>query len=345
MLSFLSKLSLYWYCQIIGWGAATLYWAYYTLDDCVPWWMSVGGLLTSFSFCIFSTHLYKKLAYQNDCHLLALKPLVPIMLMATFIQVSGYTIFNYVICSIKFGDLVDSTTILGMLTGGLRYHVIWLLIFHLYHYAKRESKIELQNLAYQKLATEAQLTKLNTELNPHFLFNSLNSIKALILEDPNAARRSVVLLSDMLRYSLQLRDKDGITLAEELIQVEDLLQLEKVRFGDRLNYDLQIDPNSRQAIILPLSLHTMVENAIKHGISNQIKGGQVAIKTSVQQQQLLLEVINDGQLKTNNARKGIGLDNLKERLSIRFANQAQFQIQNLNPYKVRASLKTPLHYA
>ena len=338
------ELSLYWWCQLMGWGSAALFWCYYAYRDglSTPWF--IYNVLSSFIVGIGSTHLYKLFSYRYNWHLLSIRKLLPIMFLGVFSLLIIYTIFNFLISYSIYGDAtLDRETLIGMVSGGLRYNAIWVLAFHMYHYARRESKNELEKARLETIAMEAQLHQLNTELNPHFLFNSLNSVKALILENPQAARKALVILSDILRYSLNISKKGVIRLEEELVQIEDYLRMEKIRFEERLEYQLNIAPLSKRAIILPLSLHNLVENAIKHGISKRVNGGNVELKSEIINDRLLLEVRNDGQLIQENS-GGLGVKNLKERLQLMYGSEASFSLKNINGSQVTASIQIPLRY-
>jgi two-component system LytT family sensor kinase len=118
---------------------------------------------------------------------------------------------------------------------------------------------------------DAQLKNLTAQLNPHFLFNSLNSIKALVVENPESARRAIDLLSDLLRTSLYGREDALISIKNELAMVKDYLELEKMRMEDRLEVDIEVDNELLAVQIPPLCIQTLVENSIKHGIDKQKK--------------------------------------------------------------------------
>jgi len=338
------RLSLYWWCQLLGWGSAALFWSYYAYQSGLSTPLFLYNVLSSFIISVASTHWYKILSHRYHWHLLSIRKIIPIMVLGVLSLLLIYTLFNLLISYSIYGyKALNREVLIGMVSGGLRYNAIWVLAFHLYHYARRESKIELEKARLETVAMEAKLHQLNTELNPHFLFNSLNSVKALILENPHAARKALVILSDILRYSLNISKKRVIRLEEELVQIEDYLRMEKIRFEERLEYQLDIDPLSRQAIILPLSVHNLIENAIKHGINKRVDGGRIELQSSIIDDQLLLEVRNDGQLIANEP-GGLGIKNLKERLQLMYGTKASFSLKNINGSQVSASIQIPLRY-
>jgi two-component system LytT family sensor kinase len=189
---------------------------------------------------------------------------------------------------------------------GLRLMSIWILAYHLYHYYQREVVTAQENAQLSIIAKQAQLDNLSAQLNPHFLFNSLNSIKSLVIENPNVARRAIDVLSDLLRSSLYEKDKDFITIKDELALVKDYIELEKLRFEERLEIDITIDKTLENFIITTLSIQLLVENSIKHGIDKIIEGGLVTIKISKNKHQVYIQVQNPGTIVLNESLKGLG---------------------------------------
>ncbi len=162
---------------------------------------------------------------------------------------------------------------------------------------------------------EAELRALRAQVDPHFLFNSLNSISSMITTDAHGARDMCVQLGDFLRASLGLGMRATVTLAEELEILELYLNLERTRFGPRLEVDLEIDDTSRDCLVPPLILQPLVENALKHGISGLIEGGAVHIAVRFRSGRLHLIVENPFDPEAPGRRgSGMGLSNLRQRL-------------------------------
>jgi sensor histidine kinase YesM len=172
-------------------------------------------------------------------------------------------------------------------------------------------------LASQVSAREAELRALRAQLNPHFLFNSLNSINALIGGDPETARRMCEGLGDFLRKTLQLGAREAVTLGEELALVDRYLTIEQVRFGDRLKLERAIDPATLDCLLPPLLLQPLVENAIKHGVADRLDGGTVRLATERHQGQLIVTLENPVDVDAP-ARpgEGLGLENVRRRLAV-----------------------------
>ena len=170
------------------------------------------------------------------------------------------------------------------------------------------------------LAATAQLAALRAQINPHFLFNSLNSIAQLIHTDPDKAEACVERLADLFRYILRRAEKEFVPLGEELEMAEAYLDIERARFGDRLRVETRIDPRSRQQLIPNLILQPLVENAVKHGLSLKIGAGTVHIGAEVAGGLLTLTVDDDGLGMPAPAlarvyERGVGLRNLRDRLA------------------------------
>jgi two-component system, LytTR family, sensor histidine kinase AlgZ len=184
---------------------------------------------------------------------------------------------------------------------------------------------EKRTLEMQVLAREAELKALRAQIDPHFLFNSLNSISALTVSDPQGARRMCLLLADFLRSSLVLGAKKEIPVSDELRLVESFLDIEKVRYGKRLSIIRNVDPNCHGCLVPPLLIQPLVENAIRHGIAPLVEGG--TIRMDVQREGTVLEIILENPTEPSGEGlakdgAGVGLENVRSRLSKLFANEA-----------------------
>jgi len=205
--------------------------------------------------------------------------------------------------------------------------IMWSAVYLTYHLLQKSRLQEINNLRLQASHTENELKALRDQLNPHFLFNSLNSIRALIEIEPSTAKSAITTLSSLLRNSLLLGKKSLISLQEEMQLVEEYLKLEKIRYEERLTYDLVNEATSR-IFIPPFLLQSMVENAIKHGISKKVKGGEIKVYIRFESNNLILEVINDGNYNEKQ-NFGIGIKNTKRRLEIIYGKAAGFEIKNI----------------
>jgi len=187
---------------------------------------------------------------------------------------------------------------------------------------------ELERERALKLATEAQLASLESRIHPHFLFNTLNSISSLIPEDPERAEKLIGQMAALLRFSLDAHQAGLVPLSSELKIVEDYLEIERARFGDRLRYHIDLPQDLNGARVPPLSVQTLVENSIKYAIAPSRAGGEILIAGMRQNGRLLVEVSDEGPgFSLESAPAGHGLDNLKSRLATLFGEQAALTLE------------------
>ena len=222
------------------------------------------------------------------------------------------------------------------------YFFIWNCIYFIYHYVAETRKNQLDNLKLEALVKSLELKTIKSHINPHFIFNALNSIRALIDEDPNRARQAVTGLSKILRSSMQSDQQEIITLEKELDIVKDYLALELIRFEDRLRVSYEIDEETLDNPIPPMMLQTLVENAIKHGIGKTIEGGEIVIAAKEFNNHYELKVVNTGKLDKEPLHEGFGLSSTSNRLNLIFGEQATFSIFQSDVNHVEAKAIIPL---
>jgi hypothetical protein len=220
------------------------------------------------------------------------------------------------------------------------------LIASLMHYLivafEDSRRAETQALEFQVLSREAELKTLRAQLHPHFLFNSLNSVVALIKTDPEAARRTCVMLADFLRSSLTLGAKEAIPLAEEVALAERLLAIEKVRFGARLSFEARVEGEAGACPVPPLLLQPLVENAVTHGIAHLLDGGWVRLEAWRAAGALHIRVHNPRDPEMPRAGgAGLGLQNVKRRLRAVYGDEGRLSAQ-AGPEDFRVELELPL---
>jgi hypothetical protein len=228
---------------------------------------------------------------------------------------------------------------------------VWYCVYFFYHLFDRFNRSELERAHLAASAKEAELRSLKSQVNPHFIFNSLNSLRALIDEDPARARQSVTQLANLLRYSLQSGQLETVPFEEELRVVNDYLALEQVRHEERLRVRLDVAPDTLQFPIPPMLLQTLVENAVKYGISTQREGGEIAIIARQEDGALRLQVTNPGSLPDAVRRAkaiastGVGLKNASDRLRLLFGEKATLNLRSATPDSVVAEAVIPLRVA
>ena len=220
---------------------------------------------------------------------------------------------------------------------------IWNCIYFIHHYVQKTRKQQLDTLKLESLVKELELKTIKAHINPHFIFNSLNGIRALVVENPERARRAITELSNILRSSMQTEKSESVTLERELNIVKDYLALENMRFEDRLKIVYNVDEDTLDRPVPPMMLQTLVENAIKHGISKQVSGGVVKIISDFKNGYHELAVQNTGKLNGMTSNEGFGLSSTLNRLNILFGDKAKFEIKQLDNHLVEAKVQFPLH--
>lgn len=219
---------------------------------------------------------------------------------------------------------------------------LWLLIYVVWHYIDKNRNDQLDKLKLETLVKELELKTIKSHINPHFIFNALNSIRALVDENPTRARTAITELSNILRSSMQAEKLETVPLQRELDIVKDYLALEEMRFEERLQVQFDIDEDTLNQPVPPMMLQTLVENAIKHGISKQINGGSIIIKSDFVKDQHEIIVINSGQLDNEANSDGFGLRSTQDRLNLLYQDKASFHIRNLTGNKVESKIVMPV---
>lgn len=206
-------------------------------------------------------------------------------------------------------------------------------------------KAEARALETSILARDAELKALRAQVNPHFLFNSLNSISALTSVDPAKAREMCILLAEFLRMTLGLGEKSSFSLSDELALLHRYLAIEKVRFGSRLRMEEHVPEESQTIEMPPLLLQPLIENAITHGIAHLPEGGLVRLSGETSNGHVLLAVENSFDPESVPARQsGLGLKNVRERLEARYGKDANLRVTS-DDAKFRVELSFPAHTA
>ena len=214
-----------------------------------------------------------------------------------------------------------------------------------YHMLQEERR---RGLKSEAMAHEAQLKMLRYQLNPHFLFNTLNAISTLVLDKQNGlANTMVTRLSNFLRYSLDNDPMAKVSLAQEIEAMKLYLDIEKVRFAERLRLNFDIDEEAERALIPSLLLQPLAENAIKYAIAQSVNGGAIRISARVFAGELLLEVSDDGpgmdpSAQPKHKRNGVGLANTRERLRELYGSNQSFQLSKTEPHGLTINIRIPL---
>lgn len=330
----MTRNKIYWTIQLSAWGMYIFYIALRTPNLKLD--ILTLGIVWFLNFIIFvlTTHAYRQFIRNMNIeamklHKFLLFPLSATFIISMFVQVFNSELLNFE--QIFWKDYKDS--IEGYLLQSLdtfRFIMPWFIFYHGIKFAELAIQNERDKMEAQMQLKIAELENLKSQLNPHFLFNSLNSIRSLTLTDPLMARDATTKLSDLLRISLTYKDLQDIVFEEEINLVKDYLSLEKIRFEDRLNYNFEISTELMKVLVPPMSLQLLAENAVKHGISKNKMGGVVIIFAYKSEGNVIFGVRNSGNLELGHTdkskRKGIGLDNLRRRLELNYGIKDGFKI-------------------
>jgi LytS/YehU family sensor histidine kinase len=256
---------------------------------------------------------------------------IPLLIVGSFIN-AGIFYFTEFSLQTLLSIKIEQVGFVDILANIINYAFVfffWSLAYFAYHFLMNFTQAEMKTLRWESAMKEAELNKIKSQMNPHFMFNSMNSIRALIDENPIKAKEAVTQLSNILRNTLMMEKNKLIPFKEELKIVKDYLELEKIRYEERLNYEFNLCNESNQFNIPPLLLQTIIENAIKHGISKLQSGGAILIKTQLVNNFLEVEIFNDGIFIENSiSESGFGIKNSNERLAYLFGKDSVITIKN-----------------
>lgn len=327
----------YWWIQIISWALMMLtnFWSKaLQASEVPPLYYFIEGMMF-FILAIITTNIIRN--YFQSIRLIEEQSGKKYLKAFGFSAVMGF-IFSSILIGLayivytampiekEFGmswhDMVISTA------NVMLFVIFWGIFYVVIKSTFRLRNEKIRRLELEAALKEAQLNTLKGQINPHFMFNSLNNIRGLILEDPGKSREMLTRLSEMLRASLNSNKTDVIPLDEEIQTVQNYVALSKIQMEDRLSFDLNIRNGLEDATIPPMVLQLLVENAIKHGIASLPKGGCVTLNIQNKEDSLEILVSNDGYFNNQNSESGLGLKNIKDRLAILYGGEASFDIGN-----------------
>lgn len=342
----------YWWCQVGGWSAFLLL----NVATTQAFNPVTGRVLASFvwisAFGICLTHGLRALILRRGWIELPIARLIPRVLgtnlLLACLLVSSVWLYFTLVPQPAVGDWAKTGRTLAAANFVFVFNdfiilTLWAGIYFGVAYFKRQRRLEIERYQTQTALAEAELRGLKSQLNPHFLFNSLNSLRALISENPARAQTAVTQLAAILRYHLQSGERSVVPLAQELEMVEQYLALELIRFEDRLSLEREIDPLALGYSLPPLALQTLLENAVKYGVSRESGAAVIQLRATLGEERLLVSVRNTGRLLTETATgsTGLGLTNLQTRLRLLFAERATFQLHEPEAGWVEARLDLP----
>lgn len=227
------------------------------------------------------------------------------------------------------------------LIGSAMVIIGWTSIYYVVKIYMQREAYKAEQIELRAILQEAQLNTLKGQVNPHFMFNSLNNIRGLMLEDVEKSSEMITKLSEMLEYSLDKNTVDAIPISEELEMVENYIALSKIQMEDRLHYVEEVDNKSLDIVIPPMIIQLLVENAAKHGIANLKAGGTISLIIKKEAAALFIRVSNTGKLRISKDSTQLGLKNIKQRLRLLYGKKASFSLDEVEN-EVVAEIKIPI---
>lgn len=218
---------------------------------------------------------------------------------------------------------------------------VWYFFYSNMEFLEKVNNFDKEKLLLESTLKESQINALKGQINPHFMFNSLNNIRGLILENPMKSREMITRLSEMLRYSLTKSEINTIALEEEIEMVENFIAISKIQLEDRLQFISEIEEETLKLPIPPMIIQMLIENAIKHGISQLKHGGILLLKIKKENTDLLIQVKNTGNLSQQTGTTQLGLKNIQRRLQLIYGESATFSLNEVEN-EVIAKITLPI---
>lgn len=323
---------LYWGCQLLGWMFyvsffGLLAWLQDSYDE------GQGALLViTMLVGLASSHVLRAVMMHMRWQEQTFLRVFPRLLLtvgvlgglATLLQAALHDVVIRQVGPILTGGpgrLVELTV------GWVLILTIWTVLYMAYHFFVRSRREEIRALRMEAADRTNQLANLRSQMNPHFMFNALNGIRALVDEDPARAKQAITQLSAILRNTMATVKRVTVPLGEELDIVRAYLDLEHMRYEERLRVFFEVDPTLVREPVPPMMLQTLVENAVKHGVANRPEGGEVRIEARRADGRLVLSITNTGRYAPGVVHgTGIGLSNTRERLQRIYGDRARLNI-------------------
>jgi hypothetical protein len=338
----LVRLNWYWICQLAGWSMIPLLWLAsgfaYGMNNAmvlVCAWGGIGGVLLSDLW----HRILKRRSGRFASRKLGWKHILPAVLLLGVVhtawQTAGFAIFQ------PYGAIHDIRWLPGALVFWWGAHLAWNVFYMAVLALRRANRFEAEALRLEISAKDAELRALQAQVNPHFFFNSLNSVRALIYEDTNAASRMIDQLAALMRYALQSGQSDTVPLAAELEAVQAYLAIEKIRFEERMQVSVEVDAGLEHVRIPPMSLQTLVENAVKYGVEASASGSEIRIRARRSEAStIVIEIANLGAIVHFANSTKVGLTNTRKRLALALGSSAHLDLSESSGW-VRATLTVP----
>lgn len=328
------KRFLYWTTQLVGWAVFVGLFVLWNLLNNTLTPHVMGVMVLVYLTGVGVSHLFRNLFLRADWLTKDPGRVLPRTALAALVLGVGAFLLEGAAHDLLFPSLPPllrraPVELFGRVLNWTVLLLLWAMAYYAYGLLMRTRREEIRNLRLETANRENQLGNLRAQLNPHFMFNALNGIRALVDEDPEQAKRAITQLSAILRNAMATVKRKVVPLGEEIDIVKAYLALEAMRFEERLRVRFAVDPALERIPVPPMLLQTLVENAVRHGVANIPQGGDLVIAAQQQQDQLLITVHNSGHYEPGRIHgTGIGLQNTRERLQLLYGDRAHLHIGN-----------------
>ena len=333
----------FWIAQGIGWAIFAFVNVSFQALVGLPAWLILRNTIYATGAGLIVTTAYRYLVKRIDWRQTKIVYIICFIFATSFVLAFAWITTIAILFTLEGKGSIHPNEVVGNLLNGCLIFLVWNLIYFFFQYFSKFQLAEVEKWQLDAQFKEAQLGTLKSQIRPHFMFNTLNNIRALILEDKHKARAMLINFSELLRYALQMSKASFVKLEEEMDMIRRYFQLLSIQYEDRLQYEIEMDPGLGEQEIPPMMLQFLVENSIKYGIDPNANGGSIRLKITQEEGQLILKVYNSGQLQEEApqaSRLGIGLKNIRERLQLLYKGKASFSIQQIPDFVV-ATIKIP----
>ncbi len=322
------------YIYLLVWGVIAVIQAILILvaSDIGPLVAITDSLVFNLLYAFLAITIWYPIRYSNPEGKLSLRIALTYLVVGAVV-ITGWLSLGYVILRALLVDQQSyfqflNDSFIARVATGILYYGVTLLIYHLFIYGKELEAKKLTETNLNLLVKESELNVLRSQLNPHFLFNSLNSISSLTISDPDTARDMIIKLSEFLRYALKHGEREKTRLAEEIKNIDLYLQIEKIRFGEKLIFEKEIAGECEEGLIPNMILQPLFENAVKHGVYESTEPITIKMSCRMDQKDLLISISNN--YDPNQASRkgaGIGLKNVRNRLLLIYGRDDLLRVE------------------
>lgn len=339
----------YWIFQVAGWALYCLIYIFFYLSiRSEPQPFFFEQLLTHVFIGFWLTHLMRFVIQKTKILLLDFKKqLIALTILSLFFSfliglciVATEMLMN--IQSVNLTDFSFFNIAIRFAFSYFHFVLIWNLLYFTYHYIQKTRQQNVEQAKLENLLKELEITTIKSHINPQFLFNSLNSIRSLVTEDPVRARSAITMLSNILRSSIQVDKAEKTLFEKELSILKDYISLEQIRFSDQLQVVYQIDEDTLDQPVPAMVIQTLVENAIKFGINSSSEHTKLEIYSEYKETLHCFGVISNGNIHSYVEAESDALDEIRKRLSLLYGKEASLKVLENQPGFITASVCLPL---